>query len=299
MKKPSGKKVCKNCKWWEATPNSSFMNGFCDNMQQSIADVGPDYTCEFWTEKVEIIPPTKKELKALSKYKWPIKVKAKGTEKKTFSSCCYEPIKTTSKDDGKFIYFCPSCGECVNSDGTNPDKPVYHSMSETRRINIMKEKPKECKHEKLQIVMSTLNEADYKNWKSGITCLECGKMLTKEETVKMMEERPVESRDEGKTLEEWITQKGTGMNAFEEIRELQFKVEKLKAKIEELKDKHNEFGHVFEASTRNMWTEIGLLKDKVEEQNGHLEELDKFTSLMGKQVQKLEAKIDKLTKKKK
>jgi hypothetical protein len=270
--------------------------------------------------------------------------------------------------------------------GKDMFEPVKKSNSETRRINIMKEeKPKECKHYKLQMAVI---EVGY----SGLICQECGKKFTKkgiekmiaksyktisyaealfnnkylkkdgilrvvgelpkEETKKCNHEwindsydnhlkcskcgekwdlffktllKPVESRDEGKTLEEWIAQKGTGMNAFEEIRELQFKVEKLEQRIDEqdkiltghwtnidrigeeatelqqrlgdtetmvieLKEKHNEAGHVFEASTRNMWTEIGLLKDKVDEQNEHLEELDKFTSLMGKQVQKLTKK---------
>ena len=56
--------------------------------------------------------------------------------KKVLSSCCHEPIKVISGDEGTSFYACAGCGECVNPDGTNPSKPIYHSNSEKRRIEI-------------------------------------------------------------------------------------------------------------------------------------------------------------------
>jgi hypothetical protein len=59
----------------------------------------------------------------------------KPSGKKVFSSCCNKPIEF---DHSLTEYVCTGCDDVLLPDGKNP-KEVFRSMSETRRIKIMKE----------------------------------------------------------------------------------------------------------------------------------------------------------------
>ena len=135
-------------------------------------------------------------------------------------------------------------------------------------------KPKECKH-KHKIARDEKGKR-IMNSQGYWTC-ECGATMFPNTKWFM----PIESRDEKKYTECFLCHKkfkaqksmycpdcrhlfDIGDNQGVSVLLLKDKVKGLGQRIDELKEKHNEFGHVFEAYVRNLWTEIGLLKDKIE-----------------------------------
>jgi len=207
----------------------------------------------------------------------------KPSGKKVLSSCCYEPIKTTSDNKGSFFYFCPACGQKTYSNGTNPNQPVYHLGSERKRVKIMKEaKPNECNHSYRK-----------RSGSNRIYCTICEKDFTESvesrdekegssweiDTIKNLEQRVEGLENTTKSLWSSLSLLNSIMKDLEQridelkeerleqgssIGELLQRIDNWEEMLNHLKEKHNEFGHVFEASTRNMWTEIGLLTERVE-----------------------------------
>lgn len=247
---------------------------------------------------------------------------------KIFSSCCYEPIKTTSKDDSTFIYFCPSCGEETDSDGKNLNKqtsvftePVVKSMSQQKRINVQKGLPmmegvfkgvkinkkgeivkKIKKPTSLELIQKKCNHnwwnCDY-NDLTKKCCVRCGKEEDK------IPKKPKECKHEWKpspTEKNWeycvkcggMVFVGLTVESRDEVMSgaLTPLGEQLKT-IEQRLDRLERRDDITEINSKFIKmneVRIAKLESKVDEQDIWLQELDHFTCLMGKQIKKLNPK---------
>jgi len=246
----------------------------------------------------------------------------KPSGKKVFSSCCYEPIKVISGDEGTSFYACAGCGECVNPDGSNPTQPfnepspeerkaiydsfvkepVVKSMSVQRREKIQKdEKTKLIATNTIAIPRLLLEDiSEHLRWcechgsKHAYNLYNALNPFLKEsvesrdekegssweiDTIKNLEQQVEGLENTTKSLWSSLSLLNSIMKDLEQridelkeerleqgssIGELLQRIDNWEEMLNHLKEKHNEFGHVFEASTRNMWTEIGLLTERVE-----------------------------------
>jgi len=192
--------------------------------------------------------------------------------KEQLSDCCSERMIAISGAMGEPIYLCCGCQKEVNPDDSHKDK-IYHPEEPKKWTPKLKAEAKALvlkrySHDvKIAFTKFDNNELCIDvQWAGG------GIWHTFDSLQKEIanQKDPVESRDKkiGKL------KAGKGISSS-------FTYEPLESAL--IRFEHNQ----------------KELEQRFDEQDKWLQELDKFTSLMGKQVQKLEAKIDKLTKKKK